>query len=438
MRPYFGLSPSAMARQKRTPVSFASNSMLPSRYRYQKSAVVVVPHGVEGGNHQTPRATDLRGPGLQIAVSPEHTVVFFVHADRVGVVHHFAIAVHHVGVEVEDLADAVATQAQRIDAGSETDLAEVEGMVAVVIAVGLRVGHHQLAQGCAVDHGTSPRFVPEAHSVQHEPFTVGEADPERPVLPGDRVAFDAEIRPFGLSDLETGERRANPRLRLGPEAARVRREGKRSAILDPKHLLLQHVDHRDEPLDRPHVGIVSRILDIVGVRSVEASGPLLFRAEIGGEEPFDDHFVQIDDAAPAKPFHVLRMRLDEVLDLFHLLRERPDLHAFHVFPGQYAVLGQRGNGFKGASGRPVEHHHERLAGEELSGGEGANHILGRLVQRDRLEERIRIPSQLPAHQRHGMFEFLRTQGIERVGGGVEGGVVVSCTHLGHRNSPALG
>ena len=82
----------------------------PVEVEVPEDAVVVVAHRVEGGDDETARTAHFRAAPLEIAVLPEHSVVFLVHADGVRVVHRFSVAVRHVHVEVVDLAHAVAAE----------------------------------------------------------------------------------------------------------------------------------------------------------------------------------------------------------------------------------------------------------------------------------------------------------------------------------------
>ena len=73
------------------------------------------------------------GARVVVDVLPQHGVVLFVDADRVGDGVRLTLAVVQHGVEVADLAEAVAAEFQRLRHEAEAPLADVECGAAVVI-----------------------------------------------------------------------------------------------------------------------------------------------------------------------------------------------------------------------------------------------------------------------------------------------------------------
>jgi hypothetical protein len=100
--------------------------------------LVVGDRHVEGDDE--PSCTAGLGAGLGVDVLPEDGVVLLVDADRVADRVRLALGVVHDGVEVGDLAEAVATQLERGGHEAETRLADVEGRAAVVVGRGSRQG----------------------------------------------------------------------------------------------------------------------------------------------------------------------------------------------------------------------------------------------------------------------------------------------------------
>src|SRR3712207_9136735 len=77
-------------------------------------------------DHHPPRPADL-GAGLLVDVLPQHAVVLLVQADGVLDAVRLAAGVVQDGVDVGDVAEAVAPQLQRGGHEPQTPLADVEG-----------------------------------------------------------------------------------------------------------------------------------------------------------------------------------------------------------------------------------------------------------------------------------------------------------------------
>lgn len=92
-------------------------------------AVVVVPGGGEERHDQPPGPPDLGVAGAEIGVLPADTGVFLVQADGVRDVDRLAVLVVDDGVQVLDVADAVAAQAQRVGQESQPVLPFVEDVL---------------------------------------------------------------------------------------------------------------------------------------------------------------------------------------------------------------------------------------------------------------------------------------------------------------------
>ena len=108
--------------------------------------VLVVGHGgVEGDDHP-PRPADLRA-GLLVDVLPQHAVVLLVQADGVRDRVRLGPAVVQDGVDVGDVAQAVAPELQRRRHEAQAPLADVEGGPAVVVGARVAVGDDHLGEG---------------------------------------------------------------------------------------------------------------------------------------------------------------------------------------------------------------------------------------------------------------------------------------------------
>ena len=107
-----------------------------------------------------------------------------------------ARVVHH-GVQVADLAQAVAAQFQRRGHEPETPLADVEGSPPVMVRRRVPVRHDHLRERHPVRDGPQPPAVGETDGVQHQSLAVVEAEPQLPVLPAQQPAVQGERHPAG-------------------------------------------------------------------------------------------------------------------------------------------------------------------------------------------------------------------------------------------------
>ena len=113
--------------------------------------------------------------------------------------------VGHGGVQVGDLAQAVAAELERVGPLTDQVLAGVE--VGLPVAeVRVAVGHDHLRDRRPVEHRPLAAGLVQADLVQGQPLAGVEADPHRPVLPAQRVAVQGEARALRLGDLDGLER----------------------------------------------------------------------------------------------------------------------------------------------------------------------------------------------------------------------------------------
>jgi hypothetical protein len=116
-------------------------------------------------------------------VLPEDAVVLLVHADRVADGVRLPAVVGEDGVEVVDLAQAVAAELERVGLLAEQVLPGVEVADPEPGRARVAVRDHHLGDRGAVDDRPLALAVREADRVQDEPFAGIERDPQLPVLP---------------------------------------------------------------------------------------------------------------------------------------------------------------------------------------------------------------------------------------------------------------
>ena len=164
-------------------------------------AVVVVAHRGEVGDHEPALAAGLGRAVEDVGVLPQDAEVFLVDADGVGDGAGLAGVVGDGGVQVGDLAQAVAAELERVGPLADQVLAGVEvGLPVAELRVA--VGHDHLRDRGPVEH----RAVVQADLVQGQALAGVEADPHRPVLPAQRVPVQGEAGPLRLGDLDRLER----------------------------------------------------------------------------------------------------------------------------------------------------------------------------------------------------------------------------------------
>ena len=159
-------------------------------------------------------------------------------------------AVVHGGVEVADLAEAVAAQLQRRGHEAEAPLADVEGRAADVVGRGVAVGHHHLGEREPVRDRPGPRRRRVADVCRVRPSR--SLNPSRSASSASGpLAVDGERDAVGLADLQRP-----PVGRAARSAGHVRgtyspitagRLGRRG-VLDLQQLHRVQVDDECSPL----------------------------------------------------------------------------------------------------------------------------------------------------------------------------------------------
>ena len=95
-------------------------------------AVLVVADRRDEADDQATRAAHLGATAVEVDVLPEDSVVLFVNADRVLGLGRVAVLIGVDPVEVEDLAETVAAERERVRHAAEAPLARVERVLPTV------------------------------------------------------------------------------------------------------------------------------------------------------------------------------------------------------------------------------------------------------------------------------------------------------------------
>ena len=189
---------------------------------------------------------------------PQDAEIFLVDADGVGDGAGLASVVGDGGVQVGDLAQAVAAELERVGPLADQVLAGVEvGLPVPELRVA--VGHDHLRDRGPVEH----RAVVQADLVQGQALAGVEADPHRPVLPAQRKPVQGEARSLRLGDLDRLER-GPVRAADGLVVVVAGLQGDRELELvgDLEDLLLDQVHVSGHAVDRMRPGqVVLALLD---------------------------------------------------------------------------------------------------------------------------------------------------------------------------------
>src|SRR5215203_4776781 len=119
-----------------------------------------------------------------------------------------AVLIDQCLVEVVDLAQAIATERQRVDQRPKVQLATIEGVLAVMRWRRVTVWYDHVRHRRPMQDGPPATIVLPADGVQDEAFARREADTELPLLPAHERTVNGEARSLRLADLERLEIRS--------------------------------------------------------------------------------------------------------------------------------------------------------------------------------------------------------------------------------------
>ena len=140
--------------------------------------------------------------GAPVHMLPQDAIVFFVETDGIFDLQNLAPAVRHLGVEVVDVTQTVTAECERVGQHPDAIFANVEGVFAVVVRVGVAIGHHHIDQRGAIDERACPPLICVADGVEHQPLARRKSDPEVPLLPRDVVVVHREAWTVCLGNLQ--------------------------------------------------------------------------------------------------------------------------------------------------------------------------------------------------------------------------------------------
>ena len=329
--------------------------------------VLVVGHG-DMERHREPAHTANLGARVVIDMLPENRIVLFVDADRIGDRVRLALAVVQHGIEVTDLAEAVAAEFQGGRHETEAPLADVECCSAVMVFAMISVRHHHLGKRQPVGHRALATTVAVGDGVQGHPLAMVETHAQRPVLPGQLVALEGERGAVRLGDLQGLEWLA---AGFGADAlwdpaghvlAHDIRRFRTAVVLDLEQLHRVEVDDTVQPADRVGVGVGPRFGPEPGVRPSEPSVPVLVRGDGVSIGPgVHEHQVEVGDPALLQGSDDIWVAPQHLVTFFELVDGEVRLYAGDVGEGFDRVLGQRDDRLVGGVARRVRAGDDALA-----------------------------------------------------------------------------
>ena len=252
-----------------------------------------------------------------------------------------AAAVVHDGVEIADLAEAVAAELERVDVVPEAVLPDVERVLEDHGRIGVGVGDRELGDREPVRDGPRPRAVAlvEGELVQRQRLARVEADAQPPRAPAQRVAVQCEARALGLRDLDRPQIVAVGAPAAVAVVAGLLRDGHRAVVVDADDLHAVQVDDREEPSDRARIAVVAREIAAQPREGTpDAAAGLLEPPDRPG---VDHHEIELVHPAQLERPPEARVGLDGHLGLGVLVRGDGGVHARHVLPGGQRVVVER-------------------------------------------------------------------------------------------------
>ena len=296
----------------------------------------------------------------------------------------FALGVAEHGVEVPDLAEAIAAELQRRGHVPESPLAHVERRAPVVLGARVAVGHDHLRERHPVRHRPHAPAVLVTDGVEHQPLAVVEAHPHRPLLPPDLVSVEHEGRSLGLGDLQRLRLFAHGhRHVLGKVLAHYVR------LLHPEGVLYLQKLHPVEVYDeleavyRVGVGVGVFVIPVPDVRPADPHAPVPVCDERAPVSPdVEEHLVEVRDAAGGERLHDPRVLAQCHVALVELVGRDVGLLARVMLPRYDAVIGERDHRLVGLAVLAVPADHPRFARDRVSRRKAPNHVFRRLLQLD--------------------------------------------------------
>ena len=263
-------------------------------------------------------------------------------------------------VQVGDLPEAVAAALQGCRHEAEAPLADIEGGPPVMVRRGIPVGHHHLGQRQPVRDRPDPAAVVVSDLVQDHALAVVEADPQRPVLPAERIPGPGEGGPFRLTDLQWPHIRAETLTRNEPGNVLAHRQRRIDPVgvpeLEQFHPVQVH--QRVQAIDRVGVRVAAIGAPAPDVHPAHPALAMLLRHERVAVGPgVEEHQVQVGDPAVGQRGDHPAVPAQHRVRLMPLVQRRVRLHPGPGVERAHRVVGQRDDRHVHLAVRAVPAHH---------------------------------------------------------------------------------
>ena len=380
-------------------------------------AVVVVADRDEERDHESLLPAHIGRPGELLGVLPEHAGVFLVDANGIRQDFDVATSIRDRHVEVGDVADAVASQLQRVHQSAEQIFAGVEIVLPEAHRPRVSIWHEHLGDRRTMDDRPDASCVFEADTVQDQALAHVVADAQRPLLPGDHVAVEGEARALRLLD--------DDRLLRG--ALRTERswnvvvgsllgDGHSAGVDHIRDDAASDIDECDEAVDRVRPGHRRRRRLVVAEYTSHPSALFALDRETPGREAGERDCARIVDTAGGQRGAPALVVVEQFADECMLLLQKRHLSVrlwIDVDVGGECAGAQVDCDGTGSSALDIEQLHASTSGHRPPGGD----ILPvRLVEAEVGDpERIAQRAVFPQNLRHPFQLCLRERPERRAG-----------------------
>ncbi len=239
-------------------------------------------------------------------------------------------------VEIVDVAQAVAAEAQRIEQRADAVFADVEGVAAEAAAPRVAVGHDHFGERGTAHDRAQPVAVVIADVMEDQPLADIEADAKLPLLPAYQMAFDSEARALGLPHLE--------RLEVGPQSLRetdragIGRQGNDPEVVHAQHPAPPQIDDRMQVGDRAGIRVVAGFVGHPALAVGYSFALLAGEAEVAGRPRLDENLFEIRDAPLAAGLLESRVSLGDAAAFDKFIHDDARLDPGNVSPADEFAL----------------------------------------------------------------------------------------------------
>ena len=139
---------------------------------------------------------------VDVNVFPQNAYVFFMHTDGIWDLANRTVWLSDSGIQIHNLAQAVATKCERVGVIAQTKLASVKRIFAICALTWIAVWNDELGNRQSTRNASLDAIVVKLHFVNNQTFTLTKPNAHIPTLPINAPAVDCERSAIGLCDRE--------------------------------------------------------------------------------------------------------------------------------------------------------------------------------------------------------------------------------------------